>query len=145
MLQVGLTMLVGLVLLYIGIDYKIQQLFKDYTGESSQIESFRVFVLLLCLVIFVLSIIIIFLTQKHMFKNISQVTKNLSQEDTANVSNLNEKDELKIHEDNINQIQQKINTFVGEVKELASITTATSEEIRLSSNDMGAISKRITL
>ncbi len=147
MLQVALALFIGIVLLYIGMYYKTQELYDNYIGEASQIESLRLYLLLLCLGIYIILIFAIYLIQRRKMKHISALLcamRSFFKENTDNKTDLNEIDELKIYANNLSQIQHKIDTFVSEVKEQASVTTAISEEIKLSSKDMSSISNCIT-
>jgi methyl-accepting chemotaxis protein len=144
-LQIGFTIFIGLFLLYIGIYNKVNALF----GKNSalQTKDFGIFLFFFCLVILIFYIVVLLLISRYAFKQVSKsmyAINKFAEENSQSESGDKNRSILKIYEDNMNQIQQRIISFVESAKELISIIVTTTEEVKISSSEMSEISERIT-
>jgi methyl-accepting chemotaxis protein len=141
--SVLLVMLAGFGIITVGVCLRVQSFLGTNNSEAS-IGSVIFFIVVFCLAVLILSSVCLIFIIRMCLKSSGNVTSAVKEIASGNYVDLQDngsRDELRNY---VKQIQEKINKFLGTVKESVDVMTYASSEMKQSSSDMSDISSRVT-
>ncbi|MGB8455076.1 MAG: methyl-accepting chemotaxis protein [Anaerocolumna sp.] len=148
-LPMCIALFLGFAAIFAGVYLKVLSLVKEAGGNPDyQLGGgFGMFLLLLCLAVFIILMVLFLIIFKHTLKPIAQMLSSLKEIASGNFTgeiNIKAEGELKNYAENLNQIQHRMGGFINSVKDSVTIVTVASGEMKHSSGDMNVISDRVT-
>ncbi len=143
-----IIMVLGFLAIYAGVNYKVRSIVKEAAGNPSyQPEGFGVFLLLLCLAVFIIFTVLFLLVLQRTIKPFGQLLSSIKEIAEGNFADevaVKAEGELNTYAEHLNQIRHRMREFINTVKDSVSMVTVASGEMKHSSEDMNSISDRVT-
>ncbi len=139
-----LIMLTGFGIITAGVCLRVQSFLKTNNSEAS-IGSLLVFIVVFCLVVLVISCTCLFFILRRRLKSSGNVVSAFKELAAGNFNvDLQEAGNKADVSSYARQLQEKINKFLGTVRESVDVMTYASSEMKQSSADMSDVSLRVT-
>lgn len=133
---------------YFIMDTRVQALLKEAAGASYKDEKeFRLFLLLSCILLLIIIHAVFLFILHRSRKSCLAITPYLKEIAASNYGmeiSMSGNAELKVQKELLNQLKSNILGFIGSSKEATEIITVTSNEIKISAQEISSLSKKIT-
>jgi methyl-accepting chemotaxis protein len=147
LIPIGTILFIGLLAVCMGVYFKFKSVLGSGNVTAGQDGEFITFLVLMGLITFAVLILVLLGVYKYTIKQVTDLMAGLEEIATGNFNvDVNKKftGEIKAYAEHVLAIQQRMNEFIGSVKESVSIVTVASGEMKRSSSEMSTISNRVT-